>query len=150
MDPQTRSPGVVVAHGASEIDQLRGTVGSKTSHTDQLAQPLLTVMPDTARPGYFTAHVDGRLLCHSRQPFLDSARALLAAGYNADTVLVMRHAGSSIDSSAFVSDCPISCGRNPSRRRPAPLQFRRIRSIPLCRAPSTRQAITAPLPRRAP
>jgi hypothetical protein len=38
-----------------------------------------------------------RLLCTSRQPFLDAARALLALGCQPNAILVMRHAGSSVE-----------------------------------------------------
>jgi hypothetical protein len=48
------------------------------------------------RPGYYTARCDGRLLCRSRQPLLDAARELLASGYPADTIIVMRHAGTEV------------------------------------------------------
>ena len=57
----------------------------------------VTVAPITSRPGYYTARADGRLLCRSRQPFLDGARRLLASGFPADTVIVMKCAGSVIE-----------------------------------------------------
>jgi hypothetical protein len=45
--------------------------------------------------GLFEARVNGRLVCAgSRTPFLDTARALLAEGYDPATTIVMRHAGS--------------------------------------------------------
>jgi hypothetical protein len=50
----------------------------------------------TTRPGYYTARADGRLLCRSRQPFLDGARELLASGYPADSIIIMRHAGTEV------------------------------------------------------
>jgi|SRR6516162_7613839 len=57
----------------------------------------VTVAPITSRPGYYTARADGRLLCRSRQPLLDGARELLAAGYPTETTLVMKHAGSGVE-----------------------------------------------------
>ena len=57
----------------------------------------VTVAPITSRPGYYTARADGRLLCRSRQPFLDGARELLASGYSADTVIIMKHVGSDVE-----------------------------------------------------
>ena len=57
----------------------------------------ITVAPIPTRPGYYTARCDGRLLCRSRQPFLDGARELLAAGYPASTAIVMRHVGSDVE-----------------------------------------------------
>ena len=41
------------------------------------------------RRGQFTAHLEGRLLCTSRQPFLDDARVLLGEGADPDATLVM-------------------------------------------------------------
>ena len=59
---------------------------------------IVTIAPIPTRPGCYTARCNGRLLCRSRQPFLDSARELLATGYPADTIIVMRHAGSAVES----------------------------------------------------
>ena len=58
---------------------------------------IVTFAPITSRPGYYTARVGGRLLCRSRQPFLDGARRLLASGYPADTVIAMKRVGSVIE-----------------------------------------------------
>ena len=57
----------------------------------------ITVAPIPTRPGYYTARCDGRLLCRSRQPFLDGARELLAAGQSATAVIAMKHAGSRVE-----------------------------------------------------
>jgi hypothetical protein len=57
----------------------------------------ITIAPIPTRPGYYTACCDGRLLCRSRQPFLDGARELLASSYPPDTVIVMRSANSTTD-----------------------------------------------------
>jgi hypothetical protein len=57
----------------------------------------IIIAPIATQPGYFTARCDGRLLCRSRQPLLDGARELIASGYPADTIIVMRHAGSEIE-----------------------------------------------------
>jgi hypothetical protein len=66
--------------------------------TKEIAMDLIiTIAPIHTRPGYYTARCDGRLLCRSRQPFLDGARALLDAGYSTDTTVVMRSAGSTAD-----------------------------------------------------
>jgi hypothetical protein len=53
----------------------------------------------TPHPSLFDCWVEnsGRLLCTSRQPFLDAARALVALGCHPNTILVMRHAGSSVE-----------------------------------------------------
>jgi hypothetical protein len=57
----------------------------------------ITVAPIPTRPGYYTARCDGRLLCRSRQPFLDGARELLAAGQSATAVIAMKHGGSRVE-----------------------------------------------------
>lgn len=54
---------------------------------------IVTVSPAPNRPGYFRALVEGRYLCTSRQPFLDSARVLLSEGFDPQTLLSMRHEG---------------------------------------------------------
>ena len=55
---------------------------------------VITVTPD-ARNGRYRAHIKAEQepLCVSRQPFLDSARKLLARGHDRRTMLVMRWAG---------------------------------------------------------
>jgi len=42
---------------------------------------------------FIEARLADRLLCVSRQPFLDSARVLLGEAHDPSTALVMRHAG---------------------------------------------------------
>jgi hypothetical protein len=51
-------------------------------------------------PGNYTATLqdEARPIALSRTPFLDAARALLARGFAGDDVLVMRWAGSAVDS----------------------------------------------------
>jgi hypothetical protein len=64
-----------------------------------IAQLCIIVAPLYHRPGIYAAWLDGRLIHRaSRQPLLDAARALLAAGYDPSTTLVMRHGGSNADS----------------------------------------------------
>jgi hypothetical protein len=50
--------------------------------------------PNKRWVGLFEARVGERLLCTSRQPFLDSARVLVAEGLDPDSTITMRHAGS--------------------------------------------------------
>jgi hypothetical protein len=48
-------------------------------------------------PGRFRAHLEGSdapLVQSSRQPFVDSGRALIAAGHDGNAVLIMKHASS--------------------------------------------------------
>ncbi len=46
----------------------------------------------------FEARCEGQLIvAYTREPLLDGARALIAAGYHPDTIVTMRHAGSEID-----------------------------------------------------
>jgi hypothetical protein len=58
---------------------------------------IITIAALRGRPGAYSAHVDGRVVCRSRQPLLDAARHLLAAGHDPATPLVLRHARSDID-----------------------------------------------------
>jgi hypothetical protein len=65
--------------------------------TDPGPALILTVTGVHGRPDAYSAQVSGRGACRSRQPFLDAARALLAAGHDPATVLVLRRAESDID-----------------------------------------------------
>lgn len=56
----------------------------------------LVLVPLPATPGRYAALVGHEELCRSRQPFLDAARVLLAAGHPPETVLTTRHQGSDI------------------------------------------------------
>jgi hypothetical protein len=61
----------------------------------------IIVAPIASSPGRFMTKLasDGDVLVtSSRSPFLDEARRLLELGYSADAGLVMRHAGSVVDS----------------------------------------------------
>jgi len=61
---------------------------------------MIVVSPHENRPGRFYARLEGEveMICLSRQPFLESARKLLARGHDPSTLLVMRHAGSGTES----------------------------------------------------
>jgi hypothetical protein len=69
------------------------TCDTSTS-ADRPAEILITVYLDGS-PGRYQAYLGGQqeLLCVSRQPFLDSARKLLARGHDRRTMLIMRWAG---------------------------------------------------------
>src|SRR5262245_39506438 len=60
---------------------------------------IITVIEVDNSPGLYDA-VDAadRHLCRSRMPLLSAARVLLAEGVDPSTRLVMRHAGSNVDS----------------------------------------------------
>ena len=58
---------------------------------------ILDVRP-AGRHGQYTAALDGRDLVTSRQPFLDSARVLLAEGFDPKSRLVMRWATTGTES----------------------------------------------------
>jgi hypothetical protein len=62
--------------------------------TDCPTQIVIIVAPGT-RPARYCAYVETERepLCESRQPFLDSARKLIARGHHPQTMLVMRWAG---------------------------------------------------------
>ena len=51
----------------------------------------IVVAPDPRGAGRYEARLDGedRVWCVSRMPFLDAARALIAAGHDADAILEM-------------------------------------------------------------
>jgi hypothetical protein len=51
-----------------------------------------------AYAGRFTASIDGRVVVESnRQPFLETARVLIAEGYNPSATIIMRRAGSTVN-----------------------------------------------------
>jgi hypothetical protein len=60
----------------------------------------LVVTPCPSSANKFEARLEGQkqILCISKQPFLDGARALLEQGYDPGLILMMRHAGSDFDS----------------------------------------------------
>src|SRR5258708_934852 len=61
----------------------KGRIATMTNTT------IITITP-AARPGQFEARCSGRVLCTSRQPHLDGARALLELGYSPLTIIVTR------------------------------------------------------------
>ena len=59
---------------------------------------MLAIIVSPAGRGNFVAHLDGRQLCNAtRSPFFTAARQLLSDGMDADTKIIMRHAGSDTD-----------------------------------------------------
>jgi hypothetical protein len=52
--------------------------------------PIIISITPAAAPGHSEARCNGRLLCVSRQPHLDGARALLALGCSPQAVIVTR------------------------------------------------------------
>jgi len=50
----------------------------------------------TSKGQIYEARLDGEVLCRSLTPFLSAARVLLDADYAPDTVVTMRHQGSSV------------------------------------------------------
>jgi hypothetical protein len=62
-------------------------------------QVRLVIVTPNGAPGYYDAVVNGEMLVRSsRTPFCDAARVLLERGVDGNSWLVMRHAGSEIDS----------------------------------------------------
>ena len=57
----------------------------------------IVVAPSPRGAGRFEARLDGedRVWCVSKMPFLDAARALIAAGHDADAILEMCRPGAS-------------------------------------------------------
>ena len=61
----------------------------------------LIVIALPSKPGRFSAHLESTgevIVSNSKQPLVDGARELLAAGFNPRTPLTMRHDSSSHDS----------------------------------------------------
>jgi hypothetical protein len=70
-----------------------------TSYSDASTQStcaVVTIAPILGRRGWYTAHHDGRLLCRSKHPICDGARALRGSGYPPDNLLFRKDAGSRI------------------------------------------------------
>jgi hypothetical protein len=60
---------------------------------------IIVVSPVPGSPGHFRAQLEGTdevLVASSRQPFVDSARALVAKGFDPNATLIMRHSGSDV------------------------------------------------------
>jgi hypothetical protein len=87
---------------------------------------VITVAPIQGRPSYYTIRADGRLLGRSRTPLLDGTRALLAAGYPPNTILVMKHAAS--DDVALTSIIGAAARLTVNDNRLGAPQFRRWRA----------------------
>jgi hypothetical protein len=108
---------------------------------------IIIVAPVATRPGYFTARCDGRLLCRSKQPLLAAARELIASGYPADAVVVMRHAGS--ETEALRSTVGAAARLTVAEGDRGAPRFRRWKAMPLREgsppiAPLGRAATPAP------
>jgi hypothetical protein len=63
---------------------------------------MIIVAPIASSPGRFMAKLPNgdMLIASSRTPFVDAARRLIELGFPADGRVVMRHAGSTVDSLA--------------------------------------------------
>lgn len=70
------------------------TAISRDGSPDTFTELNIYWQPADGRGRYRAELADGTVLCVSRQPFLDSARALIAAGYSRDIVLFGRRKGS--------------------------------------------------------
>ncbi|MCO5129241.1 MAG: hypothetical protein M9932_01580 [Xanthobacteraceae bacterium] len=68
------------------------------SGVSKLAPIIVIVHPLPSKPGRYSASIGDRVVIASaREPFLPAARVLLSEGTPPETLIVMRHAGSSID-----------------------------------------------------
>jgi hypothetical protein len=65
-----------------------------TNYSSGTQTATLVIAPIASRGGRYTVRHQGPLLCRSRTPLLDGARALLASGYSTDAIVELRHAGS--------------------------------------------------------
>jgi hypothetical protein len=72
------------------------TLNEKLTHgrPHERDEAILELVVAPAGAGKFTARLDGRELCVSTKPFLDAARVLMVEGVDPETVLQMRHEGS--------------------------------------------------------
>jgi hypothetical protein len=61
------------------------------------APAIVITLEPGERPGSYLASLDGEALCVSRQPFFEAARELIARGFPAEVMLIMRWRGSSAD-----------------------------------------------------
>ena len=78
--------------------------------------------------GVFEAKLGETIICRSRQPFVDGARALLAMGYDPEMVLVMRHATTGTD--ALKAKLRVAAKLTVDESR---TKFRRWDAMPLAR-----------------
>jgi hypothetical protein len=71
---------------------------SNTPRLDRTHGHAVVITAVSLGDGRFEVCCGGQLIvARTREPLLDGARALLAAGYHPDTIVVMRHAGSDVD-----------------------------------------------------
>jgi hypothetical protein len=100
----------------------------------------LIVIPLESKPGRFSAHLESTgtpVVTSSKQPLVDGARELLAAGFDPAIALTMRHDGSSRDSFQ-----PLPIGRwagwtyEEGERKP----LRRVRWMPFPTAAGTQKS----------
>jgi hypothetical protein len=94
----------------------------------------LIISPALRGVGRYQAYLDGDdlVLCVSRMPFLDAARALIAAGHDADAILEMSQPGaSSWTARTVLSRYSIGCSRNAFRAEvyPPSTAHRRVRGL---------------------
>jgi hypothetical protein len=69
-----------------------------TSRLDRTQARAILITAVALGSSQFEAWCDDQLIVAcTREPFLNGARALLAAGYHPDTIVTMRHAGSDVD-----------------------------------------------------
>ena len=88
-----------------------------------MSAPIVITVAPISGHGRFSASVDGRLLVKSsRTPFLDAARVLFAEGLDPETILVMRHHGSTVN--ALRARLGVAAGLT-IREDNGPAQFKR-------------------------
>jgi hypothetical protein len=73
---------------------------SKQEISSAASSLIVVATPAPHGAGRYQAQLygDDRVLCVSRAPFFDAARELVAIGYDPNTELTLRHAGSNADS----------------------------------------------------
>jgi hypothetical protein len=131
---------------------------TKPSRVPVMERLIVIVLP--SKPGRFSARLESTcevIVTNSKQPLLDGARELLAAGFNLRTPLTMRHDGSSHDSFEplpIVGWADLHRGQTTSLRcarwMPVPLLGRGKSRVPSCRVyptyPGAKTSVRSDLP----
>jgi hypothetical protein len=94
---QTRRD-AAAARGPRDFERLGRRLGSLQTRSQTQAS-LLVLSVTEVRGGRYEARLEGdeRVLCVSRQPFVDAARVLVREGFGPTAMLVMRRVGSNVD-----------------------------------------------------
>jgi hypothetical protein len=96
-NPRVDGAGAREAVHAGTLNRTEHKPASDEPQLHPAVLPVVIVMWPAGSPGRYQATLDGETLCISRQPFFTAARTLVARGFLADALLVMRWRGSFAD-----------------------------------------------------